>query len=475
MTYPDEESPRRYIGQRKRRGGVLFVVVAIVIILAASRYIASTLIDYSWWQELHQVDTWISLLIYGTGPLILTILIFLAAFWIAFELGIRHQPKGPLFGFVKRSFVSKIALAGFAILAVIAANATVDSWTVVRYFAGLRLPASMAEFVDPIFHKPLHFYFFILPFYSMLLRLVLVGAVLVLLIYWLALNADSLTQQLRSMQSATGFELERFSFGGAFHSKFVRLAVAVVLCGLAIKFYFSRYGFLLEDHGAHLVGVDWTTDHIALPLQWLMIAGAVAAAALVLASRARMALLLLLILPVRYIVPAIVAGLYVRPNELAVQRPYIQDHINATRSAYGLNQRVTETSREAAPEIPIDYAKHQALLDNVRLWDWRAFHDTISQIQPLRPYAYIDTDVDRYDINGKVRQVLISPRELDIRQLGSASWVNTHLMYTHGYGMVMAEANRNTPDGLPVLFVKDAPPVVTVNPLKFTRPELYYS
>ncbi len=113
----------------------------------------------------------------------------------------------------------------------------------------------------------------------------------------------------------------------------------------------------------------------------------------------------------------------------------------------------------------------------MRLWDWRAFHDTISQIQPLRPYIYQDTDVDRYDIDGQVRQVLISPRELDIRQLGPAggNWINTHLMYTHGYGIVMAEANRITPDGLPLLFIKNAPPEVTTKSLKFTQPELYYS
>ena len=234
---------------------------------------------------------------------------------------------------------------------------------------------------------------------------------------------------------------------------------------------------MFEDHSAYLVGVDWISDRVVIPLQWLMIFGALAAAVLILAKRAKLALALLLILPVRYILPPIVSGLYVRPNELALERPYIQHHIEATRSAYGLNRRVKETTLEAKPDIPINYAKHKALLDNVRLWDWRAFHDTISQIQPLRPYIYHDTDIDRYDIDGQIRQVLISPRELDIRQLGSAggNWINTHLMYTHGYGMVMAEANRITPDGLPLLFIKNAPPEVTSKSLKLTNPELYYS
>ena len=177
----------------------------------------------------------------------------------------------------------------------------------------------------------------------------------------------------------------------------------------------------------------------------------------------------------RYFLPSLVSGFYVRPNELTLERPYIQHHIAATRSAYGLNQHVKEANFEAAPEIPINYAKHKSLLDNVRLWDWRAFHDTVSQIQPLRPYIYMGTDVDRYNIDGQLRQVLVAPRELDIRQLGDARnrWINPHLIYTHGYGLVMAESNRITPDGLPVLFIKNAQTEVTTKSLKVKRPEIY--
>src|SRR5581483_704567 len=424
--------PDRYIGERQRRGGLIFLVILLAAVLLGSRYIASTLIDYSWWSEIHQVGTWISLLIYGTGPILLATLLFFLAFWIAFKVGMRQGAEAPLFGFLKRGLLSRIALVLFAIFAIGVANATVDSWTVVRYFGGLRLPPSAAEFIDPIFGKPLHFYFFSLPFYNMLLRVVLVGAVLALLIYWLAAHSEKLSRQLPSFAPGTTFDFERISFRGLFDSTFVRLAAAILLAGIALKIYFDRYGLLFDDHGTYLVGVDWVADHIVLPLQWLTIFGATAAAALVVAKRGRWALVLLLILPVRFVLPSVVSGLYVRPNELSVEAPYIQHHIDATRSAYGLNQRVKETTREAVPELPIDYAKHKALLDNVRLWDWRAFHDTISQIQPLRPYVYIDTDVDRYDIDGQMRQILISPRELEIRQLGEARnrWINPHFIYT---------------------------------------------
>jgi uncharacterized membrane protein (UPF0182 family) len=424
-----------------------------------------------------QVETWLSLWVYGTGPIALAVIVFFFVFWIAFKLGFRREEEERVLGFFRRAWISRIALIVFVLLAIGVANATVDSWTAVRYFGGLRLPPSTAEYVDPIFHKALQFYFFGLPFYRMLLRVVLVGSVLALIIYWLASNIENLSSRIPNLESGR-LEFEReISVKNTFNSAFVRLVAAILLAGLAMKFYFSRYGMLFEDHGAYLVGVDWIADHIALPLQWLMILGALAAAGLVLANRARWAVVLLLILPVRYIVPALVSSFYVRPNELALERPYIQNHIDATRSAYGLTLRVKETTLEAVPEMPFDYTSHKPLLDNVRLWDWRAFHDTISQIQPLRPYVYMDTDVDRYTIDGQLRQVLVAPREMDIRQLGSAGgrWVNTHLMYTHGYGIVMAESNRITADGLPVLFVKDAPPVVTTKSLRFTRPEIYYS
>ena len=122
-----------------------------------------------------------------------------------------------------------------------------------------------------------------------------------------------------------------------------------------------------------------------------------------------------------------------------------------------------EIEFKAQPEAPIDVAAHRPLLDNVRLWDTRAFHDTVTQIQALRPYyVFADTDVDRYTIDGQYRQVLLTPRELDLRQLPAAraNWINPAFIYTHGYGVVLAPVSQITPDGLPVLLIENAPPEV---------------
>ena len=193
----------------------------------------------------------------------------------------------------------------------------------------------------------------------------------------------------------------------------------VLLLALALNFFLGRYEMVYNEHGTFLVGIDYVDQNIGLPLQWLVIVACLgrrrcssgwaagswrrldgAGARSWTSPR-----------------PRLVSALYVRPNEISLQRPYIQTHIHATRSAFGLEQRVQGDRIQGAARRPASTpAAHKPLLDNVRLWDWRAFHDTVTQIQALRPYyVFADTDVDRYTIDGQYRQVLLSPRELDIQ------------------------------------------------------------
>jgi uncharacterized membrane protein (UPF0182 family) len=457
---------------------LLFAAILLVILLAGSRSLASTFIEYSWWEEIHQVATWWSLLLYGTVPVVLAVVLFFAVFWSAFLFGMRGSKNLPSFGMLSRSLVMKLGAVVMALLSFIVANSTVDSWTVVRFFGGRQITPAPDEYIDPIFGRGLHFYFFNLPFLNMLVSVLLAASMISLIIYWVAAHAERISNQMPSrFPTEMSFQLQPSSLRDLFQSGFARLAAALLLACVAAKLFFARYGLLTEDHGQYLVGVDWVSHHVVLPLQWMLIAGCALGAVLVVAKKPKWALFVLVLLPIRWFLPPIVASLYVRPNELALEKPYIQYHIDATRSAYRLKTQVTETVLDTASEVQIDYPTHKALLDNVRLWDWRAFHDTISQIQPLRPYVYQDTDVDRYKIDGQLRQVLMAPRELQLSQIGEASgrWINPHLIYTHGYGVVMAEANRITADGLPVLFIKDAPPVVTAKSLQLTEPEIYYS
>lgn len=459
-----------YTTGARGRGGLIFSVAAALLVLLGARAAASWMLEYAWWREMGQMTTWFSMLVYAVTPVVAGAFVAFIVFWVAHARALKAAGTG----LGKHPLYARIASLGILLLAILFAGAVIDPWTVVRYFGGAGFAAAADAWRDPVYGRPLPFYLFSLPFYELLLSFVLGVTFIAALLYWFGVRAWQMRERLPrfGQGGAIHFELQLL---GAVQSRFFKGVVALFLMALAVRLYLSRYGLLMNDHG-FMVGMDWVDQNIALPLRWLTIVACVAAAALFWVGLRRWAALMALVLVIQTIVPRIVAAVYVRPNELSIERPYIQRHIEATRSAYRLDRRARDIEYETRVDARIDVAKNRPLLDNVRLWDWRAFHDTVSQIQPLRPFQFSDTDVDRYTIDGQMRQVLLSPRELDLSQLGDARgrWINPHFVYTHGYGLVLAEANQITPNGYPVLFIKDAPPVITTPSLKLTRPELYY-
>ncbi|MBL0160271.1 MAG: UPF0182 family protein [Bryobacterales bacterium] len=449
------------------------IIVILLFVLGGGRWLASYAVEYQWWQEMGQVETWFQMLSYGFVPVVLAALIGFAVLWVAHARGMKHAGTG----LGEHKTYAKLATAALFVVGLPLALATVDSWTVVRWAGGNGLDTG--AYRDPVFGKPLAFYFFELPFYSLLLRFVLGVSVLAAIVHWLTARGWTLKGQAADWREGgiPQIDVRDLDPRGALESAFLRGVAAVFLAGLAVRYYLDRYDLLLEDHGS-LVGVDWTAENLTLPLLWITMAVCVIAGAAILAKRPKIALLVPVALALSAVVPPIVTSVYVRPSEITIQKPYIQRHIQATRAAYGLSDRVKEVDFPARIEAPIDMSKHKQLLDNVRLWDWRAFHDTVTQIQALRPYyVFHDSDVDRYQIDGKLRQLLITPREIDVAQLPAdarSRWINPHFIYTHGYGMVVAEAARITKEGLPLLLVQNAPPEVKTSSLKLTRPELYY-
>ncbi|MCX7603111.1 MAG: UPF0182 family protein, partial [Bryobacteraceae bacterium] len=447
------------------------LIVLLVLLLLSARWIAGFAIEYQWWKEMQQVETWLQMLSYSVIPAALAALAAFAALWVAHARGMKHAGTG----LRHHPVYARIATLVILLLGVLLAAVTVDGWTIVRWAGSRGAPGG---WTDPVFGHPLSFYFFDLPFYRVLLRFVLGTSLLAVLIYWATARfwrMYGLNWIDQEFERSEVFDLR--SLRASFDSRFLRTAAALFFAAWAVSILLGRYDLLFEDHGS-LVGVDWTAENVSLPLVWLKFAAALAAAAAFLLGRFRWALVFPAALIAGAALPPLFTAVYVRPGEIAIQRPYIHRHIAATRAAYRLDRNTVETDFPAQLEAPIDRNKHRALFDNVRLWDWRAFHDTVTQIQALRPYyVFHDTDVDRYMIDGQLRQLLITPREIDVAQLPAdarARWINPHFVYTHGYGMVVAEAARITGEGLPVLLVQDAPPAVRTKSLKLTRPEIYF-
>jgi hypothetical protein len=461
------EFPRRRNSPQPR---IAILIGIFVVLLLFSRTICSLIIDYAWWGELGQVPTWLRISAYEYIPGLAAWLILFAVLWIAHARGLKHAGER----LRDHKTYSRLATLGLAILALITAVSVVDGWTVARFFGGENV---VSGYRDPVFGHNLAFYFFQLPLYSMLINFLTACALVGGIVHYLTARGWQLRRDFPSFRAGNEIDLRELRQLGALESAMFKVLVVMFLVAMAAQFWIGRFDFLFTDHGNLMSGVDYVQQNIELPMQAVKAFAALLAAVLVLAGRRKLAIACAVVLLFDWALPPLVSSLYVKPNELALEKPFLARHIEATRAAYGLDHRATETEFPAHKEGRIDFQKNRPMLDNVRLWDWRAFHDTLSQSQPLRPYTYADTDVDRYTIDGKLRQVLLAPRELDLNQLGDARhlWINSALTFTHGYGLVLAEASRITATGLPELLVKSAPIEVLSPSLAITKPEIYYA
>jgi len=174
------------------------------------------------------------------------------------------------------------------------------------------------------------------------------------------------------------------------------------------------------------------------------------------------------------IYPNFVQKFKVLPNEIVLEKPFLEHNIKYTRMAYRLDD-IEDREFPVATNLTLDDLKKNNLtVKNIRLWDHAPLLLTYSQLQEIRTYyKFIDVDNDRYMINNEYRQVMLSPRELSYGALPSRTWVNEHLTYTHGYGVVLGPVNRVNREGLPDFFIKDIPPVATTH-VQIKRPEIYY-
>ena len=450
----------------------IWLIAAAIIILFFGRTICGWILSYFWWQELGQVDTWFRMVGFRYLPGLAAWVITFLALWLA-------HARGVLYAGVRLReypFYLRISLAVAALLSLVVVLSTLDGWIIARYVGAREATVAASAYHDPVFGKSLLFYICDLPFYNSLIEWITATLFFAAVAYYLSARIWQMRRLRPQMFLSQDFDLREMFGQGRLESVLFKILAALFLIGLAAQFWMGRYAMLHSDHGNLLVGLDYIEQNIGLPLQMAKVVAALLAAVLVVIGRPKLAVACAVVLVIDWLVPPIVSSTYVKPNELTLEKPYIQRHIEATRSAYGLDRRAREIAFPAEKDGRIDFAANRTLLENVRLWDWRAFHDTLSQSQPLRPYTYVNTDVDRYMIDGQLRQTLLAPRELDLNQLGDARnrWINRALTFTHGYGFAMAEANRITDSGLPVLLVHDAPAKVESKSLSVTRPEIYF-
>lgn len=480
--FPVSDSEVIDVSPKRRRwkfflgGGILLLVLAFSRILAV--YVSAL-----WFGSIGYSPVYWYIFKFKAGLfvafLLLTVIILRGAFWLlerAFgahtlerrTIMVNNQP----FEIAPARFIRPIAWLlsiGFGIFSGLAMR---GAWLEFASYLN-QAPTTLS---DPIFNKSLGFYLFSLPLIETLVSWLLTLVFVILcatLAYSLLTLPGQVMKTARAQSSPTALSA-------------VSCALAAFLVVLSARTYLSRFPYLWTDHQT-FSGVTYTEANYLLPaLLFVSFALLIAAAISLLNAFTKRGLRLLILavaLPVVVyivgvvLVPAYVNGFIVKPNELARETPYIEQNIAWTRRGFGLEQiQLRQFEAENSVEA-LNLSANRATLDNIRLWDWRALQDTLKQAQTIRTYYdFPDVDVDRYQLGGQTRQVMIAAREIDVEKLpeSSRNWINEKLIYTHGYGLTMNTSNGFTPEGMPRFIVSDMPIKSSAPETTITRPQIYY-
>ena len=459
----------------------IWIVGAFILLYFSASYIAGFYADYQWFNAYNgTVIFWKLFLtkfyVHSSFSTLFIILFFLNFLLIRllggkgriFTSNILEKLQLPVLGSPKKALFLLLA-AGVITIGFLMGSIASAYWNEYLLFVN-SVPFNA---VDPIFGKDIGFYVFSLPFYEIIYNWVF-GSFVVLVIFSVAFHI------LNGGIFASQGKLEFSLFARAHISTLLAILVAIYGIGYRISAYELLYSRIGKFFGA-----GYTAIHANLTAYTVAMVISFIAAGLFLFNIFKRSFKLPLftlvtLIPIYFILstifPSILQKFFVEPNEIEMESPYIVHNIKFTRLAYDLNRVKTIDFANKLNLTYGDIQKNRTTIENVRLWDWRPLKAVYKQLQELKPYYYFhNVDVDRYIINNKKVAVNLSARELDIERLpkGSATWQNQHLIYTHGYGLVMSRVDQITPDGSPELIIKDIPPRQT-NGIEIKNPAIYY-
>jgi uncharacterized protein len=459
------------------------VFAAIILaVLVSGSLIVTYYTDWLWFKDVGYSAIFIKILITKVILFFSGAAVFFTIFYLNVLLTRRLRPKfGVSFieGVLKiktpviERLVGRVLLAIAVLFSLIAGSSASGYWEETLKF----LNSVSFGTVDPVFGYDISFFVFRLPMYKFLWGFFFAALVLSAIIA-MAVHVIDGAIKVTPFPAANGED--RFAPHVKAHISSIAAALSVML---AIGFRLLQLNLLFSSRGV-AYGASYTDVHAELPVFGVLAVVSLITAVLFIVNIKvkgwRLPLIAAAFLGgalilVGGIYPAIVQQYRVGPNEIALEKPYIKRNIQFTRKAYGLDKvdsQLYQTNKDITSQT---LTSDTGTVDNIRLWDWKPLLKTYDQLQSFRPYYdFFDVDVDRYSLNGKYTQVALAAREMNSDKLPDAAktWVNQHLVYTHGFGAVMSPVNKVTSEGLPELMVKDIPPVSTV--LNIDKPQLYF-
>ena len=446
--------------------GVLVVLLLIALSVGRGIYI-----DLQWFRSLDLSSVYLTVIttrlwLFFAGAVVYALIAAPSAVLaFRFSQGEMHPSLPPAVAQWMRKSLVWVTVFAILILSAIFGAVVSGQWeTFLRFFNSQSFGVT-----DPLYNRDIGFYVFTLPMITTIQGWLLGGLVVTLLgtggLYFLL------------------FSLRGLSFPVTFPVKAHLSTIAAVLFVVIAWSYWVDLYELLYSPGGAAYGAGYTDVHARVPALRVLMAVTAAGAVLLVGNIfisgfrlviAAVALWIGAVILVGTLYPAAVQRFQVEPNELTLERQYIERNIEATRRAYGLTD-IQVQPFPATEEITAETIEnHPGIINNIRVWGTGPLRSLYNQRQFIRPYYdFLDVDVDRYEVDGEYRQVLLGARELSPEKLPAEAqgWVNQRLQWTHGYGGAMSPVNEFTPEGLPNYFVQDVPPRGS---FELDRPEIYY-
>ncbi|HEU4690088.1 MAG TPA: UPF0182 family protein [Vicinamibacterales bacterium] len=453
------------------------IILGLILLVTGIPAIAEFYTDWLWFQEVGYEQVFlrsltarslVSLSVAAVAFLLLAGNLIVALKSLRPRPFMVATPQGPQTITVDPRSLRPLVLLGAALLSVLIGLFAGGQWETWLYYRH----ATPFGRVDPILGRDIGFYVFTLPLLEHLQGLLFFMAFVVL--------AVSVAAYLLGGEVA--FDPVRGFYLSPAAMRHLGIIAAVFLLILAFGAWLQIPQMLITRTSA-MTGASYVDVHARMPAQRVLVGAALISAVLALwaafTSRgiARLAIAVGVYVVVAFggsAYAAIIQRFVVNPNQQVRETPFIVHNIAATRQAFGLDGVQERGLSGEARLTRADLERNAATIENVPLWNDRPLLDTFGQLQEIRTYYdFISVDNDRYTIDGKYRQIMLSARELNPRSLPSRTWINEHLTFTHGYGLTLGPVNEVTREGLPVLFIRDLPPVST-HDLKVDQPAIYY-
>ncbi len=456
------------------------ILVALVLLVIISyEAVIHFFSDLFWFDEIGYVSVFSTVIITSAILGLVTGILFFVFSYANANLAAR---SGSTTKRVKRTdLLLFVLVCAFASLMV--GTGMAASWeTILSFIHQTHFAAS-----DPLFGLNISFYLFSLPFYTLLVRYLLILFIFTTVISVISylFQKSEIRFGLQGIIISPDAILPEFpTLSGFFRPFLAQLNGLLFLIFITIgaSIWLSRYNLLFSKGGA-VYGAGYTDVTVTLPLLTILsIVTVLIGIGFLVNEKLRRPKIIIygiglfvLLSIIMVIAGGVVQTLIVEPNEYNLEEPYLGYNINSTLHGYGLEKTAAGEFLVSYNLTSADIARNNATIGNIRLWDWRPLKATYEQLQLFRTYYhFFDVDVDRYTLDDMYKEVLVSAREMDTKSLPSQAqtWVNQHLVYTHGYGAVMNPVDKVTPGGLPVFYLKDIPPVSPY--LTIDRPEIYF-